>query len=412
MYIAILALVLAAAQPAYNQYQPELSSSQIQELDLEGSLLNPLDFHKPALDCPDILDRVARNQIRFLERESHHYLILPNGDAIDAYRALALRDIENRMRSLSSVARQRLEREYEELAPWGELAVEFEDGSISYNPDDINSAGEGDTVYEFTNLPPLYELPISPQAGTLASFPILGSREDSPEALNFDVISQTDHWLIGYVTQDSTRVSQRIAVHRQGAKLRLNRLDRSCVLWPLERTAESRREYFDRAPLPLYIALDVEGIRATPAELACAAEQGQVALRNHIPSSERTRNVSRTTESTDGSLFSNRSRTYSPWLQSISWRSTPVNLRITDYDTHQSRIADRLSRQSSPERDQTEAPKATHKLKLSDGRVLTGILGTTTAEAVINFTVVVGTIQQEMSFKRRDVLSIELIEDN
>ncbi|RNC80245.1 MAG: hypothetical protein ED559_00040 [Phycisphaera sp.] len=410
MYTTLLALVLAATQPAYTPYQPELSISQIEELDKEGALLDPASFQKPAIDCPDILERVARTQIGYLERESHRYLVLPNGDAINAYRATALRDTEDRMRELSSVSSQRLDHAYEELAPRGELAVRYKDGSISYFQEDIGSAEEGDIVYEFSNLPPLYELPISPQTGTLACFPILGSREESPEVLDFEVTDQTDHWLIGYVTQDNSTISQRIAVHRRGAKLNLNRLDRSCVLWPLERTAESRREYFDRAPLPLYIALDIENIRATPRELACAAEQGRVTLRNHIPTSERTRNVSRISESMEGVPFTTQTSRRSPWLQTISWRSSPVTLRITDYDTHQKKLAERLSRTTANNRDQQEAPEARHKLRLADGRVLTGILGTTPIEDDIKFTVVVGNIQQEMTFNRRDVLAIEMLE--
>lgn len=375
-------------------------------------MLDYTAYQKPSLSCPDIIDRVARNQVRYLERESHRYLILPNGDTINAYRALALRDTEDRMRRLSSVSSQRLDHTYQELAPRGEIAVRYEDGSVSYFPEDIRSAREGDIIYEFTNLPPLYEFPISPQAGTLACFPILGSREESPEVLDFEVTDQTDHWLIGYVTQDNSTISQRIAVHRRGAKLNLNRLDRSCVLWPLERTAESRREYFDRAPLPLYIALDIESIRATPAELACAAEQGLVTLRNHIPASERTRNVSRYSEPMGRLPFITQTSRRSPWMQTISWRSTPVTLRITDYDIHQKKIAERVSRTAAETRSPQTAPDARHKLRLVDGRVLTGILGTTAAQDAIKFTVVVGTIQQEMTFELRDVLSVELIEDN
>lgn len=417
MFFATLVIAASLALPLTNQYerpsvsQPELSNSQIEELDKEGALLDPAAFRKPPLDCTDILDRVARNQIRFLERESHRYLILPNGDAIDAYRALALRDIENRMRTLTPTARERLQREFEELAPWGELAVRFEDGTISYDAGSIDSAKEGDTVYEITNLPPLFELPISPQPGTHACYPIIGSQEDSPETLNFDITGQTDHWLIGYVTQNGSRRSQRIAVHRSGAKQRLSRLDRSCVLWPLNKTAESRREYWDRAPLPLYVALDVDTIRATPAELACAAEQGRVLLRTHTPTSERTRSVTHISESIEGSLLKKRSRKNGPWLQTISWRSMPVNLRIVDYDTYQKNLAKRIERESTRPQTDTETPEPTHILKLKDGRTLKGRLDSTATDRTIKFTVIVGSIQQPMSFNRGDIKSIELIED-
>ena len=211
MFRFAIAATLFAAQTVSAQYHSELTTSQVQELDREGLHVDPSSFTKPPVECVDILDRVARGQIRYLERESERYLILPNGDAIDAFRALEIRAIEDRMRTLTSQQRDRLDREYNELAPLGEIAVEFDDGYTSYDQSDIPQAEEHDTVFEFTNLPPLYELPVRPQAETLASYPILGSKEDSPETHNFHITAQTDHWLIGFVEQDGRTISQRIA---------------------------------------------------------------------------------------------------------------------------------------------------------------------------------------------------------
>lgn len=409
MFRIALAAALFVVQTASAQYQSELTTSQVQELDREGVHIDPSSFTKPPVECVDILDRVARNQIRYLEREADRYLILPNGDAIDAFRALELRKIEDRMRTLTSQQRERIDREYSELAPLGEIAVEFDSGYISYSQGDIRNAEEHDTVYEFTNLPPLYELPVRPQAETLASYPILGSKEDSPETLNFHIRAQTDHWLIGYVEQDGRPVSQRIAVHREGARMSIDRLERTCVLWPLNKTAESGRDYWLRSPLPLYVALDVESIRATPTELACAAEFGRVILRNHTASSERTRKVTYYTEPIDGTSLERRERENGPWLQTISWRSTPVTLKITDFDTHQRRLAERFDREDKGLQAEKDLPEPTHTLRLSDGRTLKGRLESSDSDDSIAFTIMVGSIQQKMSFKTKDVESITAI---
>jgi hypothetical protein len=410
MFRTAIVAALLFAQPATAQYQPELTASQVEELDTEGVHVDPSSYTKPPIDCVDIMDRVARNQIQFLERESSRYLVLPNGDAIDAFRALELRKIEDRMRTLTSHQRERITRQYNELAPIGEIAVKFDSGYVSYSTNDIYDAQEHDTVYEFTNLPPLYELPVRPQAETLASYPLLGSHHDSPETLDFHVTLQTDHWFIGYVEQDNRTISQRIAVHRSGARMSIDRLERTCVLWPLNKTAEGGRDYWSRAPLPLYVALDVESIRATPAELACAAELNQVILRNHTPSSERNRRVTYYTEQIEGTNRERRERESGPWIQKVSWRSTPVSLKITDYDTHQRRIAERLDRGDKQLADETNHPKPTHALHLADGRILTGRLDPAESDDTIAFTIIVGGIQQQMTFKADDVESVRSIQ--
>ena len=407
--IAALAVAFGAAPMAHAQYRGSdyLSSSQVEELDREGQILaSQPPIGKPVIDCPEILDRVPRSQISSLEKNADRYLVMPNGDVIDAYRAMALRDLEDRIRSVNPTARERLEREYDSLAPHGPITVRYADGSISYNPDDKSRAQEGDTVFEFSSLPPLYELPIRPQPETTAAYVLLGSKEESIETLSFRVTQQTDHWLIGYVEQDGSQISQRIAVHRTGARFAGGSLEQSCVLWPLSKTAESRREYWDRAPLPLYVSLYYEDIRATAAELACAVEQGRASLRNHTFNSDRTRTVTRVTEPSQGTGLVRRTRTYGPWEHTIAWRSTPVSLRVMPYEDYKDRQAERFDREDQPEEADVPAPEVTHVIDLADGRTLYGRLTSELDADPILFTVVVGPIEQEMRFTRRQVVSI------
>lgn len=409
--LARCVLVLVALLPStvLAQYSQPLSPSQLDELDSEGQLISASQFGRPPVDCPDIMDRVHRSHHGFLDKAGDTYLVLPNGDILNAYRALSIRVLEQRLQTLPPSARTRAERELNEFAPCGEIVVHYEDGSKSYDPGSANSAKESDTIYEYDNLPPLYELPLDPQPGTSASFPILGSRDDSPETLDFRVREQTDHWLIGHVEQDGRPVSQRIAVHRDGATLRLDRLERNCVLWPLNRTAENRRQYWSRSPIPLYVALDVDTIRATPAHIACAAEQGRVLLKNHTVRTEQTRTVTKKSESISGTHLANRSRTNGPWLRRVYWSSTPIQLRIVDHETHHRRTAERLARQDRAPREapKPETPEITHILHLKDGRTLEGRLASKATDDEIEFVVIVGAIQQPMTFSRADIRSIE-----
>ncbi|MCA9272566.1 MAG: hypothetical protein KDA31_05920 [Phycisphaerales bacterium] len=411
--IASVAATIGFAPAALSQYsgRDDLPVSQVEELDREGQILaGQPKLGKPALDCPEILERVPRSQVASLEKNADRYLVMPNGDVIDVYRAMALRELEDRIRTVSGGARERLEREYDSLAPQGPIAVRYADGSISYNPDDKQYAQEDDTVFDFSSLPPLYELPIRPQPETTAAFVLLGSKLDSIETYSFRVIQQTDHWLIGYVEKDHAQVSQRIAVHRTGARFAGGVLEQSCVLWPLSKTAESRREYWDRSPLPLYVPLYYEDIRARPAELACAVEQGRASLRNHTFNSDRTRSVTRVTEPSDGSGFVKRARTYGPWEHTITWRSTPVTLRVVSYDDYKERQAERLDREDQAVDDSAPAPEVTHVIDLADGRTLRGRLTSEPDSDPILFTVVVGPIEQEMRFTSRQVVSVREVE--
>lgn len=411
--IPALAAVLAAGSPAHAQYNDRdyLPSSQVEELDREGQILaDQPPIGKPPIDCPEILERVPRTQVGSLEKNANRYLVMPNGDVIDAYRALAMRELEDRIRSVTPSARERLEREYDSLAPQGPITVRFADGGISYNPSDKDRAEENDTVFEFSSLPPLYELPIRPQPDTTAAYVLLGSRLDSIESLSFRVIQQTDHWLIGYVEQDGSRISQRIAVHRKGARFSAGELERSCVLWPLSKTAESRRDYWDRSPLPLYVSIYYENALATPAELACAVEQGRASLRNHTFNSDRTRTVTRHTEPSDGSGFVKRYRTYGPWTHTVTWRSTPVSLRVMPYDEYKARQAQQIDRDDRRPETDAPTPEVTHVIDLGDGRTLRGRLTSRPEQDPVVFTVVVGQIEQEMRFAKREVVSIRSAE--
>ncbi|MEL7484632.1 MAG: hypothetical protein AAFN41_09780, partial [Planctomycetota bacterium] len=288
-----VALILFAAAPAAGQRtvavdpgvllddSAGLSPSQIDELDREGAIAKELLPTKPPVGCPDILDRVARSQLGFLERNSRYYMMLPNGDAINAYRALRLREIEDAMRFAHGTALERLERELRELAPGGENLFVDADGNAEYLDEPPRDARQGETVYDYRGLPPMFEQPVRPHADTLAAHAIFGSRLDQHRGNDFVIDQQTDHWLVGRTIIDGEPTSQRIAVLRTGTRVTGTRLERACVLWPLNRTAESRRTYWDRAPLPLYVALNAEDFRATPADLACAAERGRVVLRNY-----------------------------------------------------------------------------------------------------------------------------------
>ncbi len=409
---AALAVSVSLTPSAWAQYERDsLPISQVEELDREGEILAAQPrIGKPPVDCLDILERVSRSQVGWLEKNASQYLVMPNGDVIDAYRALALRELEDRIRTVSPGARDRYEREYDSLAPRGPITVRYANGGVSYNPNDKPHAQEGDTVFDFASLPPLYELPIRPQPETTAAFVLLGSKEDSIETLAFRVIQQTDHWLIGYVEKDRARVSQRIAVHRTGARFAGGMLEQSCVLWPLSKTAESRREYWDRSPLPLYVPLYEEDIRATAAELACAVEQGRATLRNHTFSTDRTRSVTHHTEPTDLLGFVKRTRTYGPWEHRVTWRSTPVSIRVIPHDEYIARQSDLLDRQDREPTEDSPTPEITHVIDMADGRTLRGRLTSKPDADPILFTVVVGPIEQEMRFARRQVRSIRVAE--
>lgn len=412
--VVLTILVLLAARAGWAQQSSDyLPASQVEELDREGQILDgdpPLG--KPPLDCPDILERVPRSQLTSIEKNASRYLVMPNGDVIDAYRALAMRELEDRMRTVTASARDRLQREYDELAPQGQIRVRYPNGDVSYNDTDAKNAEEGDTVFEYVELPPLFELPIRPQPETTAAYVLLGSRMESPEQQSFGVIQQTDHWLIGFVEQDGRRVSQRIAVHRRGARFAGSELERSCVLWPLNKTAESRREYWDRSPLPLYVSIYFEDVRATPADIACAVEKGQATLRNHTVNTDRSRTVSRSTEPSQGTGLVRRTREYGPWVQKITWRSTPVSVRVMPYDEFRKRQAAQLEREDRrPETDDTPTPEVTHTLRLGDGRSFNGRLASEPDADPIRFVIVVGNLEQEMTFSRRQIESIERVKD-
>lgn len=403
---ALLLVALTFPGLALAQREAEyLPASQVEELDREGEYINSQSpLGKPPVDCADVLERVPRSQRVWLEKNADRYLIMPSGDAVDAFRGLAIREFEDRMRTVSPSARDRLQREYDELAPQGQIAVRFSDGSISYSPRDTDNAEEGDVIFEYAALPPLSELPIRPLPETTAAYILLGSRLDSPEHLTFDIVQQTDHWIIGYVEQDGRRISQRLAVHRRGARFNGGELERSSVLWPLSRTAESRREYWDRAPLPLYVSIDADDLRARPDELACAVERGRATLRTHTATTDRTRTVRYTTEPTEITGVVNRKRHNGPWVQKISWRSTPVSIRILSPEEYLSR----LEQQDAPTTDPDEAhqPEVTHVLRLTDGRTLRGRLTSEPDADPITFVIVVGGIEQPMAFDQKQVQSL------
>ena len=412
--IAILTLLAspASGQTCASPYSAGLSSAQVEELDREGALISRADPGKPALDCPDVLERVARSHHAFLTKHSGYYIVLPNGDAINAYRALRLREIEDEMRLARGHALERLERAYNELAPGRPHLVCFEGGDKEYDESAAARAVEGDTVYEYIDLPPLFEHPVRPQADTLAAHAIFGSRMDSPEHNDFHIDQQTDHWLIGHKVIDGRCTPQRIAVHRDGARITGNRLERACVLWPLNRTAESRRDYWDRSPLPLYIALDAEARRSTPAELACAAEQGRVVLHNFTVRSDRSRSVRVDTEPSSGTGFIRKSRSHGPWVHRVFWRTTPVSLRIVDHDTHLDRRERRIEHEDTApaETERRDSPDVTHALTLRDGRVLRGRLASDAKSDPLEFVVVVGSIEHRMTFARSEVRRVDQAE--
>ncbi len=409
--IVLIASLLPAA-PALSQYDGEyLPSSQVEELDREGQILaGEPAIGKPMVDCRDIEERVPASQLSALEKTASRYLVMPNGDVIDAFRALALREIEDRMRTVTAGARDRLQRDYDELAPQGEITVRYADGRVSYSEFDIDRADEGDTIFEYSNLPPLYELPLRPQPETTGAYVLLGSRLDSPEHQSFKVVQQTDSWLIGYVEQDGRRVSQRLAVHRKGARFAGSELERSCVLWPLSKTAESRREYWDRAPLPLFVPLYFEDLRATPLDLACAAEHDRVTLRNHTASTDRTRTVTRYTEPIKGTALVKRTHENGPWVQKVTWRSTPATLRVMPYDEYVQRRDDKFDREDRQSEPNGEAPEISHVLTMKDGRVFKGRAVPGGDEAEVSFVVVVGRLESPMTFRLAEVERVETVE--
>lgn len=408
--LAVTLLALAPALGARAQVDSEfLPASQVEELDREGEYLNSQPpIGKPPLDCPDILERIPRAQLASLEKNAPRYLIMPNGDAIDAFRALALREIEDRMRTVNPSTKERLLREYDELAPQGLITVRYPNGTVSYSQRDAENAQEGDVVFSFSGVPPLFELPLRPQPETTATFVLLGSRLNSPEHMTFEIIQQTDHWLIGYVERDGARISQRLAVHRRGARFDGGGLERSCVLWPLSRTAESRREYWDRAPLPLFVPLYFEDVRATAVELACAADKGRATLRNHTATTDRTRTVTRTTLPPDIDGEVERIRTNGPWVQKISWRSSPVSVRIVPHDEYIKRRDEQLADPGPP--DDAPEPEVTHVLRLNDGRIFRGRLTSEPELEPVTFVVVVGRLEQTMRFERKEILGLDEVE--
>lgn len=413
--------ILAAPRPADAQRcgggpgsvshgPPGLSSSQIDELDLEGALLTGFRLAKPPLDDPSVLDRVAGSQRAFLERNSRSYLVLPNGDALNAYRGLRLRELEDEMRFARGSALDRLEREFHELAPGGEHLFGHADGTVEYLDRPPAAAQEGETVYEFVGLPPMHEAPVRPHADTLGAHAIFGSRLEAHRGNDFHIDQQTDRWLIGHAVREGVCSPQRIAVLREGARITGNRLERACVLWPLNRTAEGRRDYWDRAPLPLFVALNAEDFLASPAELASAAERGRVVLRTYAASSDRTRAVTVDKESSRGTGFVRKARRYGPWQHRVIWRATPVQLRIIDAETH-ARRAEPIERQhaavDAEREDQPANGAVTHTLTLRDARVMRGRLISDAHAAHIEFVVVVGSLEQTMTFGRREVEGVE-----
>lgn len=408
----VLIAFVFPASLAMGQYDSEyLPASQVEELDKEGEILvGEPAIGKPTVDCRDIEERVPVSQMSALEKTASRYLVMPNGDVIDAFRALALREIEDRMRTVTASARDRLQRDYDELAPQGKITVRYADGKVSYSEFDIDRAVEGDTIFEYSNLPPLFELPLRPQPETTGAFVLLGSRLDSPEHQSFKVVQQTDHWLIGFVEQDGRRVSQRLAVHRKGARFSGSELERSCVLWPLSKTAESRREYWDRAPLPLYVPLYFEDLRATPIDLACAAERDRVTLRNHTASTDRSRTVTRFTEPVKGTLLVKRTRENGPWVQKITWRSTPATLRVMPYDEYVERRDEKFDREDRRPEPKGELPEITHVLTMKDGRVFKGRAVPGEDESKVSFVVVVGRLESPMSFRLAEVERVETVE--
>lgn len=409
--IVLLASLLQASL-AMGQYDGEyLPASQVEELDREGQILSgEPTIGKPPVDCRDIEQRVPASQLSALEKTASRYLVMPNGDVIDAFRALALREIEDRMRTVTASAKDRLQRDYDELAPQGEITVRYADGKVSYSDLDVDRAVEGDIIFEYSNLPPLYELPLRPQPETTAAYVLLGSRLDSPEQQSFKVVQQTDSWLIGYVEQDGRRVSQRLAVHRKGARFSGSELEKSLVLWPLSKTAESRREYWDRAPLPLYVPLYFEDLRATPLDLACAAEHDRVTLRNHTASTDRTRTVTRYSEPIKGTVLSKRTRENGPWVQKITWRSTPATLRVLPYDEYVQRRDEKFDREDRLEEPKGELPEITHRLTMKDGRVFQGRAVPGDDESKVSFVVVVGRLESPMTFRAAEVDRVETVE--
>ena len=394
-----------------------LSSAQIAELDREGAAAAEPLPGKPPISCPDVLDRVARAQRTFLEQNSEHYLVLPNGDVINAYRGLRLRAIEDSMRFARGNALDRLQRQFHELAPCGEHMLCHDDGTMRYLDAPPPSAQEGETTYEFVDLPPMFEMPVRPHADTTAAHVIVGSRLADHRGNDFHIDQQTDHWLLGRTVLDGTSTPQRIAVLRDSARIVGNRLERSCVLWPLNRTAEGRRDYWDRAPLPLFVALNADDIRATPADLACAAERGRVMLRSYSVRSDRSRPVSiEKRQSGDG--FVRKRRSYGAWQNRVIWRANPVSLRITDAQTHAERIEQRIRAEDRAfeaqkdgeregERNADRTPAVTHRLVLKDGRVLEGRLTSDASANPVAFTIVVGSLAQPSEFRRHDVDRIE-----
>ncbi|MEM8757715.1 MAG: hypothetical protein AAGF47_08025 [Planctomycetota bacterium] len=426
----------ALTASAQDRASRPLPVSQIEELDREGAgIRGSLSFPLPPIDCVDVLDRVAGSQLRYLTRNAGDYLVLPNGDVVAAPRALRLRDLEDQIRMTTGSRRERLERSYHELAPGGPRMVVTADGQRRFDEDAAEAADQGDTVYSYIGLPPLYERPLSPQPDTLAAHILLGSRLESPEHTDFRILQQTDHWLIGTVTGPSGVASPRIAVHRTGARIIGDRLERAAVLWPLNRTAESRREFYDRPPLPLYVALGAETLRASPERLACAAENGRVILRNPTARAERTRTVQKR-EVADGSGFVRVRREHGPWNHTVTWRSNPVRLRIIDRETHVARRDRRIGREdqrpnqagldrsglnqsgfeqrvgNNPDSSSSPAaaPRVTHRLALTDGRTLRGRLLSEPGADTIEFVVVVASIEQTLAFQRTQIDKLERLE--
>ncbi|MEL7483841.1 MAG: hypothetical protein AAFN41_05745, partial [Planctomycetota bacterium] len=160
-----------------------------------------------------------------------------------------------------------------------------------------------------------------------------------------------------------------------------------------------------------YVALNAEDFRATPAELACAAERGRVVLRNYTARSDRSRSVSIETETSQGTGFVRKQRTYGPWTNSVIWRATPVVLRITDAETHAKRKAQQAERQETQSADAgddaTDPISITHTLHLTDGRIMQGRLIAEAETGEVDFVVVVGSIEQPMRFDRDEVERIE-----
>ncbi|MEO1585024.1 MAG: hypothetical protein AAFR96_10705 [Planctomycetota bacterium] len=376
-------------------------------------------IEKPPVDCPDILDRLSASHRALVDELSRYCIVLPNGDVIYAYRGLRMHEIEQEMLVAEGRALDRLRREYRTLAPGGESLVVDQSGRSRYGEPYVQTNDPTNTVFEFVDLPPIAQRPAGAQPETRRAFLLFGSSLPEHQATRaghrFDAHNVAGEWVLGSVSVGGDGIPEPVAVYKPSTLREDGDTQKPCVLWPVgaaetQSTVDPARE--------LFVALHPDTHRATPAELACAVEQGRVSLTRYTARSARFRETTTVRVRSGMVGYTEKQVETGPGRKRVSWSATPIRIRIVDHDRHLALQQQRLEREdgppaASPEDDRaTDNKTHTHAVVLKDGRTLRGRLTSKPYDAEIAFVVIVGTIEQPMTFDRSDILRIDRLTDS